>query len=49
LKGLRFGEAARRIDVTVSGGRILRVEVGFGRNGDVQDRVDLLEPVLIRK
>lgn len=48
FNGLRHGEGPRRIDLDLRGVKTLRLEVGFGRNGDVQDRVNLVNPVLIR-
>lgn len=49
LTGLRFGDKPRPIDLPVSGGDRLTIEVGFGKRGDVQDRVDIVQPALIRK
>jgi len=48
FKGLLHLQPPRRIDVDLRGGRELVIEVGFGRNGDVQDRVDLVNAALIR-
>ncbi|HKQ47326.1 MAG TPA: NPCBM/NEW2 domain-containing protein [Phycisphaerae bacterium] len=49
LHGLRFGEAPRTIDLPVTGGDRLTIEVGFGKRGDVQDRVNVANAALIRK
>lgn len=48
LQGLRHGAAPQPIDVELGGAKELRIEVGFGRNGHVQDRVNLVNPALIR-
>jgi hypothetical protein len=47
-KGMKHGAAAKKIDLDVSGGRELVIEVGFGRNGPVQDRMDLVDAALIK-
>ena len=49
LRSLRFGEAPRAIDLPISGGDRLTIEIGLGKRGDVQDRVDVVNPALIRK
>ncbi|MFQ5429268.1 MAG: NPCBM/NEW2 domain-containing protein [Phycisphaerae bacterium] len=48
-RGLRYGQAPRPITLDLRGGQELTVEVGFGLHGDVQDRVDLVNPALIRR
>jgi sRNA-binding regulator protein Hfq len=47
-KGLRHGGVAKKLDLDVSGGRELVIEVGFGKNGPVQDRVNLVNAALIK-
>lgn len=42
-------DTPRPVDVDVTGGEVLTVEVGFGERGDVQDRVNLLNAALIGK
>lgn len=49
FSGLHWNEPPKSIDVSVSGGDRLTIEVGFGKRGDVQDRVDVVNPALIRK
>ena len=49
LKGLRHKEQPRKIDIDLRGASELAIEIGFGRYGDVQDRVDLVNPALIRR
>jgi len=46
---LRWNAAARAIDADISGGKTLTIVIDGGRNGDTQDRVDLIEPVLLKK
>ena len=46
---LRWNAAARVIDADISGGKTLTFVIDGGRNGDTQDRVDLIEPVLLRR
>lgn len=48
LEHLRHGEPPRPIDLDVSNGQVLELEIGFGEHGDVQDRVNLLDAGLIR-
>ncbi len=43
---LRHAEPARPIDIDIGGVDELTLEVRFGRNGDVQDRVDLVNVIL---
>lgn len=45
---LRHGETPRPVDLDVTGTRVLEITVGFGENGDIQDRVDLLDAALVR-
>ncbi|OWY73461.1 hypothetical protein B7486_03725 [cyanobacterium TDX16] len=49
LEHVRKNEALRLVDVNVSGGETLTIEIGFGDRGDVQDRVNLLNAALIEK
>ncbi len=49
LRGLRCNEEPRSIDVPVLGVDRLTIEIGFGKRGDVQDRVDVVNPALLRK
>ncbi|GMU33747.1 MAG: hypothetical protein AMXMBFR20_16190 [Planctomycetia bacterium] len=49
LEHVRKNEALRLVDVDVSGGETLTIEIGFGDRGDVQDRVNLLNAALIGK
>ena len=49
LEHVRKKDAPRPVDVDVTGGEVLTIEVGFGDGGDVQDRVNLLNPALIAK
>ncbi len=49
LVGLHWNEPPKPIDISVSGGDRLTIEVGFGKHGDVQDRVNMANPALIRK
>jgi hypothetical protein len=46
---LKPREAPRPIDVDVAGAKELTLEVGFGRMGHVQDRVNLVNAALIAK
>lgn len=48
LKALRHKDPPREIDLDLHGASELTIEVGFGRYGDVQDRIDLVKPALIR-
>jgi len=45
---LRHRERPRRIDLDLSKANTLLIEVDYGENADVQDRVDLLDAALIR-
>jgi hypothetical protein len=47
-RGLMHGQKPRPIKLDVSGRRFLTIEVGYGRRGHVQDRVDVLDAALIR-
>jgi hypothetical protein len=47
-RGLHCGEPPQAIDLNIAGGDRLTIEVGFGKRGDVQDRVDIVIPALIR-
>ena len=47
-RGLRRGEAPRTVAVDVSDLREITIEVGFGRGGDVQDRVNFANAALRR-
>lgn len=49
LNGLQHKQQPRKIDVDLRGASELVIEIGFGRNGDVQDRIDLVNPALIRR
>ena len=49
LSGLQHGQQPRKVDVSLKGKRKLVIEVGFGRFGDTQDRVNLVDPALIRR
>ena len=49
LEHVRKKDAPRAVDVDVTGGEVLTIEVGFGDGGDVQDRVNLLNAALIEK
>lgn len=46
--GLRHGAAPRELSVVLTGAKELVIEVGFGRHGDVQDRVNLVNVALHR-
>lgn len=46
--GLRHREPPRELNVDLAGAKQLVIEVGFGRNGDVQDRVSLVNAQLQR-
>ena len=39
----------RRVSVDLSGAKQIELQVDFGKNGDVQDRFNWLEPALIRR
>lgn len=45
-KALRWGEPAKSVDLDVKDLAEITIEVGFGRNGDVQDRVDFVNAAL---
>jgi hypothetical protein len=47
FRHLAAGQPPRPVDVDVRGVKDLTVEVGFGRGGHVQDRVNLVDPALI--
>lgn len=49
LEHVRKSDAPRSVDMDVTGGEVLTVEVCFGDRGDVQDRVNLLNAALIAK
>lgn len=49
LSSLHWNEPPKPIDVSVIGGDRLTIEVGFGKHGEVQDRVDVVNPAMIRK
>lgn len=49
LPSLTADDEIKSVDVRVSGGRMLTIEVGFGKNADVQDRVNVLNAALIGK
>ena len=46
---LRFKLPAKLVEVKLNGAKELTIEVGFGKNGDVQDFVDLGAAALIRR
>jgi hypothetical protein len=48
LERLRHGEPPRSLDVDLSKGESLVIEVDYGENADVQDRINLLDAALIR-
>lgn len=47
-KSLRAKDAPKAVDLDVKDLREITIEVGFGRNGDVQDRVNFVNAALIR-
>ena len=49
LPNLTADDEIKVVDVLVSGGRMLTIEVGFGKNAVVQDRLNLLNAALIGK
>lgn len=49
LDGLRTGAEPRAIDVPVENAKRLTIEVEFGKRGDVQDRVDVVNAALFRR
>jgi hypothetical protein len=49
FSSLRNDDSPRNVDVSLDSAMELTIEVGFGRHGDVQDRVNFVNPVLIRK
>ena len=46
---LRFKQSAKLVEVKLNGGKELTIDVEFGKNGDVQDFVDLGGAALIRR
>jgi hypothetical protein len=46
---LQFKQASQSVDIKLAGAKELTIEVGFGKNGDVQDFVDLCSPALIHR
>lgn len=48
-RGLRAGQDPLPVRVDVRGGQRLEIDVDFGRNADIQDRVNLADAALIRK
>jgi len=48
LTHLRHGEQPRPVDVDVSGVKRLELQVGFGDNSDIQDRIDVCDAGLVR-
>lgn len=48
-RGLRAGQDPLPVRVDVRGGQRLEIDVGFGRNADIQDRINLADAALIRK
>jgi hypothetical protein len=48
-RGLRMGGDPVTVSVNIAGAQRLQIAVDFGRNGDIQDRVNLADAALIRK
>ncbi len=46
-KGLKLSDGPMPIDVRTTGGQKLELRVGFGANGDVQDRFNWADAALI--
>lgn len=49
IEHLTIRSEPKSLDIDISDGKLLTIEIGFGDNGDVQDRVDILNAALIEK
>src|SRR5262245_35810834 len=47
-KGMKHKAAPKKIDLDITGGQELTIEVGFGKNGNVEDRVDFVDASLLK-